>query len=356
MASSFTDRYYAAGTGKAQSVRVSLEGGMLKVVSDNGEFEPIPLSDVEIRAGGFQKNRIIIRNKETGETIACHDKRLLAALNQDMDASHLHNEIGNISKGISIYPVLHFSSWILALVFFCTAAGLFYAGIDGLIDAIADRLPKGFDKQVGAIAFTEISKDEELDRKKEDVQRINRLGKKLLANVNQDSYEFEFHMLETKDVNAFALPGGKILVCSELMRQVKNDNELAGVLGHEISHVTRRHTLRQTLHKVGVTTSVEALMGNDPNLVGQRLAHLFEIADLSYNRKQEEEADLTGVELLVKSGFSSDGLLRFLERLEKLDLGSNNKMLALFSTHPMPQERIDAMRAHLKEMKKAKKK
>jgi Zn-dependent protease with chaperone function len=356
MASSFTGRYYPPGTGKAQSVRVGLEGGMLKVSSDNGEFEPIPLSDIELRAGGFQKDRIIIRNKVTGETIACHDKRLLAALKQNTDASHLHNEIGKISKGISIYPVLHFSSWIFALVSLGTAAILLYVGIDGLIDAIADRLPKSFDKKVGEIAFTEISKDERLDQQKKDVQRINKLGKKLLANLDPESYEFEFHVLETTDVNAFALPGGKILVCSELMRQVKNDNELAGVLGHEISHVTRRHTLRQTLHKAGVTASVEALMGNDPNLVGQRLAHLLEIADLSYNRKQEEEADLTGVELLVKSGFPADGLLRFLERLEKLDLSSNNRMLAIFSTHPMPKERIDAMRERLEAIKKAKKK
>lgn len=346
----FSARYYPKGSGKPRAVTVSLEDGELKVMDPKGGLASIALPDLKVTTGGFQGDRIILHSLATGECITSKDRALLVALRQLHPDAHLNREIATTVNRISWSPFWRFAGWSLTLICLAAAVVLLYAGADGLINVAADRFPKSFDKQIGAIAFAQIVEEEKLDKKKPDVQRVRTLGKKLLAHMDGTGYEFEFHVLDSKELNAFSLPGGKIVVCSALMRRVKNDDELAGVLAHEISHVTLRHGLHQVLHKAGLSATIEALWANDPRLVGRKLARLLELEALSYSRTQEEAADLSGLRLSIKAGFSPEGLVHFLERM-KNESGTCDKALAIFSTHPDPDNRIKSLKLELAKIK-----
>lgn len=349
MNSSFSARYYPKGSGKPRAVTVSLTDGILQVTSETGEIYSIPLSDIDLRAGGFQGDRIILHSRVTGESLASKDKAFLIALKELHHAGRLQGDVSEASKRLWWTPFRHITGWIAVLVCLGVATALLYLAADSLIEVAAGKFPRTFDKRLGDIAFARCVDEDKLDKKKAEVQRVRALGKKLLDHADTSGYGFEFHVVDDKELNAFSLPGGKIVIYSELVRELKSNDELAGVLAHEISHVILRHGMHQALHKSGLSATIEALWANDPRLVGGKLARLLEFEELSYSRKQEEEADRSGLQLLIKAGFPPNGLLRFLERIDR-EYGSNQKMRAMFSTHPDPDKRIESIKLEMNKM------
>jgi beta-barrel assembly-enhancing protease len=190
---------------------------------------------------------------------------------------------------------------------------------------------------------------------------INQLGNRLVtaaAGATTDQRRtFEFFLLEDDSINAFALPGGVIGAHTGLMIAAESESELAGVLGHEVAHVTQRHIARGSAEqknasllsiatlalavlaaRSGGTNSGQAteaaLMG------GQALAIQ---AQLDYTREFEREADRVGITILQRAGFDVHGMANFFDRLLKLNRHNDGKTPGYLRTHPLTTERISDM-------------
>ena len=151
----------------------------------------------------------------------------------------------------------------------------------------------------------------------------------------------EFHLAERPDINAFAAPGGVVVVNSGLLKKAASAEEVAGVLAHEIAHVELRHSLRQIVRSAGLRVIFGALAG-DYDALGGWAAQLGE---LKFSRDAEREADRRGLERLAEARIDPAGMLRFFETLEKAEAGAPAaKVPAVLSTHPATKERIAWLR------------
>jgi predicted Zn-dependent protease len=159
----------------------------------------------------------------------------------------------------------------------------------------------------------------------------------------QPDSEFEFHfvVVDSEEINAFALPGGYVTVNMGLLAAAESGEEIAAVIGHEMTHVTNRHGMRAVMRQLGATaivslafggTSLETVMYVANGLVGQ-----------AHSRDQERDADNGGRDLLMAAGIDPIGMATFFERLEKEQAGMPGA-LALVSTHPDPGERAETTR------------
>ena len=177
---------------------------------------------------------------------------------------------------------------------------------------------------------------------------IRQIGNKLAKVSELKGMNYHFRILKKEGPNAFSIPGGYIYVTYDLFDYIQSDDELAGILAHEIAHVIHNHALKQTRDNTKFTllTILGALLTGEPNVAV--LGKLTTITFLNqYSREYEEEADLTAINLLIKTGYNSVGFLTFLERLYTREMFKPEVNLGIFQTHPETENRINYIRNKL---------
>ncbi len=150
---------------------------------------------------------------------------------------------------------------------------------------------------------------------------------------------WEFTLLDSDVVNAFAMPGGKVFMSMGLARKMTNEAQLAGVLGHEVGHVAARHTNDRFTRAMGTQIGavlVGAVLGSDQ--IGQLAGSFGEIATMSYDRNQESESDELGMWYMERAGYNPIGMRQVMEILAAL--AGEGREPEFLSTHPYPETRI----------------
>jgi predicted Zn-dependent protease len=204
----------------------------------------------------------------------------------------------------------------------------------------------------GSVALQIVSHYGGLVRDDAIMRRVNLVGKSLARYSDRAQLNYRFAVLNSDTVNAFSAPGGYIFITRGLYNTVTNDDELAGVLGHEIAHITEKHALniiRKEEFKEGAQGVAAATGGSDTKKVLAGLSsNVGEITKTlfttGFDRKQEFAADQIGSQLAATVGFAPDGLKDCLVSLQKN--GSNNKA-AIFATHPPLKVRIEKLDAQM---------
>jgi predicted Zn-dependent protease len=195
-----------------------------------------------------------------------------------------------------------------------------------------------------------VSTDENLN------QRINAIGQKLAVHSSRKNLKYTFTVLDAELVNAFAAPGGYIYITTGILSRMKNEDEIAGVLGHEIGHVVHRHSLkaiqRRLIAQIGLQL-VAAKFGDSGNLTS---ALLFKASELSASllllknsRVNELQADSEGVKIMHAAGYNPQGMIDLQEMLLGLSKGKNPP--AIISTHPPSRERINEIKKTIAKLK-----
>ncbi|MDO9555926.1 MAG: M48 family metalloprotease, partial [Atribacterota bacterium] len=197
---------------------------------------------------------------------------------------------------------------------------------------------------------------ENIEKKYEVVEDLNQnlliteIGNKLAEASEMREMQFHFRILKEDGPNAFSIPGGYIYITYDLFDYVQSDDELAGILAHEIAHIIHNHALKQTRDNTKFTllTILAVLLTREPD-VGV-LGKLTTITLLNqYSREYEEEADLTAIDLLIKTGYNPVGFLTFLERLYTQEMFKPEVNLGIFQTHPETENRVNYVKDKLKE-------
>jgi len=205
------------------------------------------------------------------------------------------------------------------------------------------------EKQVGAQEHAKILKQfGGLYDNKAVTDYVQAVGQKVSQNTERPDVQYKFFVLDTPEANAFALPGGYVYITRGILALASDEAELAAVLGHEVGHITGRHSAERYSHSIvtGLGATILGAAINNPEAA--RIAGVSANLYLnSYSRSQENEADMLGVRYLYRSGYDTKGMTRFLRTLgayTQLDARANNKPASqtpvYFSTHPLNAERV----------------
>ncbi len=179
------------------------------------------------------------------------------------------------------------------------------------------------------------------------VQYVQSLGQKLVAHAPGEKWAYEFHVINQKEINAFALPGGPIFVNLGTIQAADNEAQLAGVMAHEISHVVQRHGTRAATKQMATQVPLAILGG----IVGKgalvQMAQMGITLGLSpiflhNSRVAESEADLLGTDIMYDSGYDPHQMAVFFTKLEK-EMGKSTLVDQFFSDHPNPGNRATAV-------------
>lgn len=178
---------------------------------------------------------------------------------------------------------------------------------------------------------------------------VERVGTKLVQSTlaKQTEYNFDFHLLgDAQTINAFALPGGQIFITEALLRLLKNEDQLAGVLGHEIGHVVGRHSNEQmatTKLWSGLAQGAGILLSDGQSNAGAQIAQaVANFRVMKYGRDDELESDALGVRFLIEAGYNPEAMVGVMEILAKA--ASGNRQPEMLSTHPNPENRAEKIR------------
>lgn len=232
-----------------------------------------------------------------------------------------------------------------------TRTGLAFLGISLALVVAAQDV--SVDKKLGAENALKVEQEMGLYHHDSLYALVNSVGKKLVSHLKKNPFEFQFFLVDSPEPNAFALPGGYVYVTRGILPLIQTEDELAGVMAHEIIHVTQRHSIKQM--KKSMVGGILALPGNVVNAVtGTNVGNILNIpigittdAFISrYSRGHESEADKYGIQLAASAGYKTDALADALDRLSKqieVITGEPEKR-GYFADHPYTPSRVSNIR------------
>jgi predicted Zn-dependent protease len=226
-------------------------------------------------------------------------------------------------------------------------------GLPDLGESAQVDLPPAMEQRIGQSVLNEYRMQPEFLDDAEITAYVNHMGQQLALNSDDLRQTFEFFVLRDKTLNAFAMPGGYIGVHTGLISAAESESELAGVLAHEISHVTQRHLARLFNKQSQMSIPMMAAMAlallaarnnSQVGMGGVMAAGAAGVQNqLNYTREFEREADRLGLTLLDKTGYDVRGMENFFERLQRFGRLYENNAPGYLRTHPLTTERIADM-------------
>ncbi len=190
------------------------------------------------------------------------------------------------------------------------------------------------------------------DQRAQDI--VDRVGQRLVNNsiARETPYRYDFHLLrDPQTINAFALPGGQIFITYALYSKLENEDQLAGVLGHEIGHVVGRHSAER-IAKQGLTQGIVSgvLVGSDSGGAGQMAAMIANVINMKYGRSDELESDEMGVKFMIDAGYQPEEMIGVMKILKAA--AGPNRVPEFQSTHPDPENRIQKIKEAIQKYRK----
>lgn len=185
---------------------------------------------------------------------------------------------------------------------------------------------------------------------------VEKVGQRVAQASRRQQLQYHFRVVDSPAVNAFSLPGGYVYVDRGLLDFVETESELAGVLGHEVGHVVAYHSMndvarRWLVDRVMYEGQMAGLLNDQQihDVLKQYGGPALLFVDRKFSREEENEADLLGLHNAARAGWDPGGLVAFLRRL--IRVGANQDLFELLMRrHPLPEDRVDALGAELKQI------
>jgi len=204
--------------------------------------------------------------------------------------------------------------------------------------------------QLASSAWTDLKKEQKISTNSKYTSRVNRVAPRIIQAAGHNPAEWEVQVFESDQLNAFALPGGKIGIYTGILDIMENDAQIAAVLGHEVAHVNFNHSgerYSQAAATQGALSAGSAVVGGSQT--GAVALQVFGIAAqggvlLPYSRKHELEADKFGVRYMHRAGYDANEALRFWEKMAASKSGQPPEFL---STHPSDATRIAQLKREI---------
>lgn len=325
----YEGKYYDHQSSQVIPVSIQLHAESL-LINTQGEVKRRwiwLLTEIKLEVNDPAFMRITCESPVPG-TIEVQDKSLIADLLRIYKPSGSARLYGLVLQG-GLKVALAALAVIAAI-----AMVVYFWVLPPLADKAIDLVPLSYDKELGTLAKNQINEKPD-----------SAASQLLTAFASQIQWDVKdtitFSVVKSDVINAYALPGGYIVVYSALLHKLKTPEELAALLSHEISHIKYRHSMRSLVRNLSGYL-FGSLVFNDVNGM---MAALFKNADqlrtLQYSRKFEEEADLKGLEMMRQNKINQQGMLGLMEALKKAGAEKSSISIPEFiSTHPLTDHRI----------------
>lgn len=208
---------------------------------------------------------------------------------------------------------------------------------------------EGYENALGLQAFQEVLKKERLSTDPKWNAMLARVGQRIAAAAKKPDYKWEFKLVESKEKNAFCLPGGKIAVYTGMMSVFENEAQMAAVIGHEVAHATERHGGQRMTLALGTQAALAtagAVIGGENSTKRSLILGALGVgatvgAVLPFSRDNESVADEVGLKYMARAGYDPNEAAKFWERFAKVGGGGGPSFLA---THPSSEDRKENLR------------
>ncbi len=322
------DRY----SRKQRSVDVVVEPHRLRLFNEDGE----PLSDWAVK--GLQFAEEVKRGQPVSLAHTAHHRERLIV---DDPAILAELRRAGITLRVAKAAWNGMPTWMIAtvVVVVVLAVGLL-SGSTLVTDAFVQLVPKRWEKAWGNEVVETVAKSAPFCKEPEGQEALQTLVKRLAATT-ETPFPFTVHVSNAPVTNAFAVPGGQIVIFRGLIEVATTPEEVAGVLAHEMAHEVRRHPTRGVVRSAGIKTVMGLVGGNMGRSMNAATGALL---NLSHGRGDESEADSIGVDMLNKANIRADGLVHFFERMSGKGETHQSAVLTYLSTHPSDTSRVAAIR------------
>jgi len=175
------------------------------------------------------------------------------------------------------------------------------------------------------------------------------LGRKLAATSERPNLAWTFRVVDDPSVNAFAIPGGHVYVTRGILAHITNEAELATVMGHEIGHVTARHTAQQMTQQqlAGLGLAIGTIASSRIAQYAGQASQALQVLFLKFSRDDESQADQLGIRYSSRANYDSREMIHVMQMLDKIETESGGKLPEWLATHPAPANRIEHINAIL---------
>jgi predicted Zn-dependent protease len=301
----------------------------------------MPFNGLLIEAGGDQNELVCFSHPGfSGWSIYTSSQDIVDHRNLTQ-RMHLKEQIAQLRyqrDGISAHVL-----WTFGIVFGLVLAVLvLWLENDNIMKHLVASLPAAWEADLGKSLFSDAKKQFSFVDDLECLKMLRALGSKLQTGLGPDAPKFQYYIVEDPEINAQAIPGGYVLVNTGLLAAVKRPEELAGVLAHELAHITERHGFRQIADSAGPSLMIHYLFRRHSFLTGIIAAESHLLARQRFSRKYEREADQRGWEYLVRAKIDPRGLSEFFQMMLKME---RHRGGSLWDSHPPTEERLDYLRS-----------
>jgi predicted Zn-dependent protease len=217
-------------------------------------------------------------------------------------------------------------------------------GIPLLAALVTPHVPVAWEETLGRSAVAYLAPPERRCGDPAVGAAMDAIVARLMAAGPPSPYTMRVYVVNRPVVNALAAPGGYVVIFHGLLERTGTPEELAGVMAHELQHILRRHTTRAVIQDVGIGLLLMALTGDVTGPLAYGLQAARALGELRYSRRNEEDADVEGMKMLLAARVDPAGLITFFEKMQR-EVGAQSKALTYLSSHPMPADRIARLRA-----------
>jgi Zn-dependent protease with chaperone function len=331
-------------TGAPCHVEVSPSGLTVRFQADTraSGHVSLPFSAVSVAAGGLDHDQLVVRWGEAplGQSLYLKDPALIRAFRSAAPpdlTKHLDVTAATVRRGRSRNRAI----WALVVaVIGGLALGIWFSS-DVLVGWAVDRIPLEWEQRLGQSAYQDFLLQQTVIKEGPSVAAVQEISQRLIEQIPNNPYAFEISVVKNDVVNAFALPGGYVVVFTGLLEQAQSGEEVAGVLSHEFNHVLQRHGLERIVRQLGVVAVLGIVLGDQQGLAGVMKQVGAEMLSLKFGRTQETEADVKGLRLLQRARIDPSGMIAFFQRMSTKEQGR----VEWLSSHPMSAARAERLKS-----------
>lgn len=328
-------------TGRVKIIITTEQSG-LAIKGDNIQRK-ISWNDLEISLGGSNNKQVFIKSRSD------------AKLNLFTNQLNLINEIKTksgfasdtilkpIKKGATkrFFLSTRFILFVITIMIVVPSL-LLYLNYGKIKKSAAKAIPVELETNLGESVFKNSVDQTKIIQVPEVKQAIDTIFERFKPALINEPFQFHFYLIKDESLNAFALPGGYVVIHTGLILESESIEELAGVIAHEISHVTERHALERIVSSLGIITVCQIFLGDVSGIASVIIQGAQFASMMQFSQSQETEADVTGFNLMRQAKISPHGFIDFFNRAKakKAMPEEMHVTLNLFSSHPPDDKRI----------------
>lgn len=334
----FTGAYLDGRSAARRPASIRLTATGLEITLEDGARLWWPLREVRQTQGFYAGEQIRLeRGAPLPELLLVDDSAFLAALHATAPALGRRFHHPRRRRARVLFTI---GAAVTAVV---TGAVLYVWGIPAAAGVLAAHVPVSWEERLGQAAVEQLTTSRRRCVDPEREAAIEAIVKRLLAPQPSIPYTIRVTVVDDQTVNAFAVPGGQVVLLRGLLERTRTPEELAGVIAHEIQHVLQRHATRLLLQHASTGLLLVAVSGDITGVMAYGIESARVLGTLRYSRHLESEADVEGLRMLLAAEVDPGGMIAFFDALRTGErrLPTASRYLA---SHPLAADRVDSLK------------